>query len=117
MMRLPDWRREEARDGETAAAQPQGRREAGDLREHLVDRVPVSTVCEKHQIQPSLFYYWQRQLFENGASAFALQRASSMEQRQGERIAQLEAKLTRKDAVIAEISEDLVKLRKEFGEP
>ena len=35
------------------------------LRDHLVDRVPISNVCEKHQIQPSLFYYWQRQFFEN----------------------------------------------------
>ena len=33
------------------------------------------------------------------------------------KIAQLEAKLAKKDAVIAEISEEYVKLKKELGEP
>ena len=28
------------------------------LREHLIERVPVSDVCDKHQIQPTLFYQW-----------------------------------------------------------
>lgn len=89
------------------------------LREHIVDHKPVSEVCEKHGIQPSLFYYWQRQLFENGATAFApaSRAASSRDQQQAERIERLEAKLARKDAVIAEISEDLVQLKKELGEP
>ena len=87
------------------------------LREHLVDRKPVPEVCERHGIQPSLFYYWQRQLFENGAAAFAptSRVASSRDQQQAERIERLEAKLARKDAVIAEISEDLVQLKKSLG--
>ena len=29
------------------------------LREHLVEHVAVSDVCDKHQIQPTLFYQWQ----------------------------------------------------------
>jgi transposase-like protein len=29
------------------------------LREHLIERVPISDLCEKHQIQPTLFYQWQ----------------------------------------------------------
>ena len=76
-------------------------------------------VCELHGMQASLFYYWQRQLFENGASAFApsSRAASARDQRQAARIERLEAKLVRKDAVIAEISEDLVQLKKELGEP
>ncbi|MEZ4394442.1 MAG: transposase [Polyangiales bacterium] len=28
------------------------------LREHLVERKPVSDICEQHSIAPSLFYYW-----------------------------------------------------------
>ncbi len=36
------------------------------LRQHLLDKVPVSTVCEEAGIQPSLFYQWQKQFFENG---------------------------------------------------
>lgn len=89
------------------------------LKEHLVDHKPVSEVCERHGVQPSLFYYWQRQLFENGAAAFAptSRVASSRDQQQAARIERLEAKLARKDAVIAEISEDLVQLKKDLGEP
>ncbi|MBL8605162.1 MAG: transposase [Myxococcales bacterium] len=51
------------------------------LREHLVERKPVSDICEQHGIAPSLFYYWQKQLFENGTAAFAQPgRTSSREQ-------------------------------------
>jgi transposase-like protein len=35
------------------------------LRRHLVDKVAVSDLCDEHGIQPSLFYTWQKQLFEN----------------------------------------------------
>ena len=89
------------------------------LREHLVDRVPVSEVCEKHKVQPSLFYYWQKQFFENGAAAFAQPRSGPTreQQQQAARIEQLEAKLAKKDAVIAEIAADLIQAKKEAGEP
>jgi transposase-like protein len=88
------------------------------LREHLVDRKPVSEVCEKHGVQPSLFYYWQKQLFENGGSAFAATRpAPGRDKQQIERIAQLETKLAKKDTVIAELASDLIHAKKERGEP
>ena len=88
------------------------------LREHLVERKPVSDICEQHGIAPSLFYYWQKQLFENGTAAFAQPgRTSSREQQLAARVEQFEAKIARKDSVIAEISEDLVQLKKELGEP
>ena len=41
------------------------------LREHLLDHTPISEVCETHNLQPSVFYEWQRRFFENGAAAFA----------------------------------------------
>ena len=40
------------------------------VKRHLIDGVPVSDLCEEQQIQPTLFYQWQKQLFENGAAAF-----------------------------------------------
>jgi transposase-like protein len=40
------------------------------IREHLLDGVPISQVCEKHGITPTQFYQWQKVLFENGVSAF-----------------------------------------------
>ena len=47
------------------------------LRRHLIDKVPVSTLCEELQLQPSIFYRWLKQFFENGAAAFQRQRDSS----------------------------------------
>ena len=44
------------------------------LRRHLIDKVPVSTVCDEARLQPTVFYRWLKQLFENGA--LALERAN-----------------------------------------
>lgn len=86
------------------------------LREHLIDKKPLSEVCERHEIQPTLFYYWQKQLFENGERAF--ERDSTSEKRQfTNKLDQLTARLAKKDAVIAEVTEEYVKLKKELGEP
>jgi transposase-like protein len=40
------------------------------LRRHLIDRVPVSDLCDEYQLQPKLFYDWQKLFFENEAAAF-----------------------------------------------
>jgi uncharacterized coiled-coil protein SlyX len=42
---------------------------------------------------------------------------SSRERELEEKVTKLEAKLTRKDSVIAEISAEYVQLKKELGEP
>ena len=42
------------------------------LREHLVDKVPVSDLCEKHGIAVNLFCLWQKTFFENGQAAFTV---------------------------------------------
>ncbi len=88
------------------------------LREHLVEGKAVSEVCERHDLPPSLCYYGQRQLFDNGALAFSAtaRGGSARERQQAERIERLEAKLAKKDTVIAELSEDLVQIRKDLGE-
>jgi transposase-like protein len=89
------------------------------LKRHHVDKEPVSDLCDEHKLQPSVFYGWQRHLFANAAVVFDTPKkgASSREQELLARVAQLEAKLAKKDAVIAEISEEYVKLKKELGEP
>jgi transposase len=43
------------------------------LRRHLVDKVPVSELCEELGLRPTVFYRWQKELFENGAAAFQSQ--------------------------------------------
>jgi transposase-like protein len=89
------------------------------LRKHYVEKVPVSEVCEELKVQPSLFYNWQRALFENADKVLGTNAsAQSARERQLEaENAALRAKLARKDEVIAEISEEHVKLKKELGEP
>jgi len=94
---------------------------AAILRKHLVDKKPVSDVCDEYGIQPSVFYGWQRQLMENMASA--LDGGSGRRQRNGReekltrKLDALEAKLAKKDNVIAEVTEEFVRLKKSLGEP
>ncbi len=85
------------------------------LRRHLLDKVAVSEICEEHGIQPTVFYRWQKQFFENGASAFD-HKSSKKKSRESDRVAALESKLRKKDEVISELMEDHVKLKKELGE-
>ena len=90
------------------------------LRRHLADKVPVSDLCEEFGIQPSVFYAWQKQLFEKlevAVEATSGRRHAGPEKALKERVELLEAKLARKDSVIAEISEEYVALKKELGEP
>lgn len=86
------------------------------IRQHLVDKKPVSEICDAAQIQPSVFYKWERDLLESAASVFTSRRAPSREAELEQKIAALEARLAKKDAVIAEVSEEYVKLKKELGE-
>ena len=86
------------------------------LRKVLIDKQTVSAVCEEHDLSPTLFYNWQQQFFENGAAAFA--KDASAEQRELEKkVEQLQARLTKKDGVIAEVTGEYVKLKKGLGEP
>jgi len=88
------------------------------LRRHLVEKVPISELCNELGLQPSLVYQGQRQLLDNAAVALETRQVTPRrEQELAVKVARLEEKLARKDAVIAEISEEYVKLKKELGEP
>jgi transposase len=39
------------------------------LKKNLVDKVPVSAICDEYRLQPTVFYRWQKEFFENGAAA------------------------------------------------
>jgi len=85
------------------------------LRRHLIEHVAVSDLCDEYQLQPKIFYIWQKQFFENGAAAFV--REDHPQKRIEEaRIQQLEAKLVRKHEVLSELMEEHIKLKKELGE-
>jgi transposase len=47
-----------------------GEEEVAILRRHLLEHVPISKLCDKHSLQPTVFYRWQKEFFENGTAAF-----------------------------------------------
>lgn len=94
------------------------RRYSGDdkaaiLRRHLVEKVPVSDLCEQNGISPAMFYRWQKDLFEKGGSVF--QSSPSGNKDAEKRIAALEAKLIQKNEVLAELMEEHLTLKKKLG--
>src|SRR5690348_11181590 len=42
---------------------------AAILRLHLLEHTPVSDLCDRYGIHPTMFYRWQKELFENAAAA------------------------------------------------
>jgi transposase-like protein len=85
------------------------------LREHLVEHVPVSDLCDKHKLHPTVFYQWQKAFFENGTTAFESRRPRSQSLFEEEdKIAALETKLRNKTEVLAEVVEELVRTKKEL---
>ena len=89
------------------------------LRRHLVDKVPVSDLCNEYKLQPSVFYHWLKQALENLGAALAPAMPNGADRREKElaaKVAQLETKLAKKDSVIAEISAEYVQLKKDLGE-
>ena len=88
---------------------------AAILREHFLEKVPVSTLCDKYGLNPTMFYRWQQEFFERGVRAF-----ETKTRREGptleQRVKTLQAKLVRKDEVIAELMEEHLKLKKNLGQ-
>lgn len=88
------------------------------LRQHVVDKKPVSEICNEANIQPSLFYTWQRELMAGAPSVFSngRRRSPSRENQLEEKVSRLEARVAHKDRIIAEVTEEYVTLKKELGE-
>jgi transposase len=88
------------------------------VRRHLVDRVPVSDLCDELGLQPTQIYTWQKQLFDNGESAFFKPgRKLKVDDTKDRKIQALEAKIQLKNEVVAELLQEHVQLKKELGEP
>lgn len=87
----------------------------GILRRHLVEQIPVSQICDEHHLRPTVFYRWQKELFENGAAVFR-PNGKSQSTTETRKIAVLEEKLQRKNEVVAELMEAHIQLKKSLGE-
>ncbi|HEX9782491.1 MAG TPA: transposase [Opitutaceae bacterium] len=86
------------------------------VKAHLVDKVPISDLCQRHAITPTQFYQWQKQLFENAAAALERRPGRPTGPSPAERkVEQLHQKLATKNEVIAELMEENVRLKKVDG--
>lgn len=96
------------------------------LKRYLVEKKPISDLCDQYGLQPSQIYYWQSQLFEQGAGVFerkADRQGKAAETAKDRQIARLEAAVARKEAklaqkneVIGELMEENVRAKKATGE-
>jgi len=85
------------------------------LKRHLLEKVPVSDLCDELAIQPTQFYRWQKEFFEKGAAAFERKNARKSDAKE-RKIALLEEKLTKKNEVLSELMEEHVDLKKSLGD-
>ena len=56
------------------------------LRRRLLENVAVSDLCEELGLQPTVFYRWQKEFFENGAAALEQKGGGRNHQAEQERI-------------------------------
>ena len=81
----------------------------------MLDKEPITKLCDELGLQPTVFYRWQKEFFENGAAAFE-QKWPANHSAEQERIAYLEKKIQTKDEVFAELMAEHIALKKEIGE-
>jgi transposase-like protein len=86
------------------------------LREHLKNKVPVSEVCEKYGIKPTMFYKWEKQLFEGGIDTFSQNNSKNGTTKESAQLKKMKEKVQKKDEVISWLTEENIKLKKTFGD-
>ena len=93
---------------------------AAVVKRHVLGGEAVSAICEDLGIAPNLFYRWQKELFDHADAAFEVKGrghgTNGVSVKLERDIEKLRSKLAHKDSVIAEITEDYVRLKKTLGE-
>jgi len=84
------------------------------LRKHLLEKIPISDICERYELRPTVFYRWQKQFFEQGARIFEVEKIQ--DRSKAKKILALEQKLQIKNEVLSELMEEHIRLKKNFGE-
>lgn len=79
------------------------------------DGKAVSDVAQESSVHPNLILKWKKEFLENAVSVFDRHRPDITEKAQQQKIEALEAKLKKKDEVIAEIAEENMMLKKNSG--
>jgi transposase-like protein len=93
------------------------------VRRHLADKVPVSNLADELGLQPSLIHGWVQHVLEHVEESFLRPKGQRGPDEKDQKIANLEAKvakqelqLAKKNEVVAELMQEHVQLKKEFGE-
>jgi transposase len=86
------------------------------IREHLEKGTPVSDLSDKYNTHPNAIYKWKKAMFENASDSIANKtKPDKVPAPALRRIQELEDTLRKRDALIAEIVEDNINLKKNFG--
>lgn len=89
------------------------------VRRHLSGKEAVSALAEEFDLQPSQIHAWVNQVLAQAERAFEKSQQNGRDRTdkaKDRRIEQLEAKITDKNEVIAELMEANVRAKKEHGE-
>lgn len=87
------------------------------LKRHLIDKVPVSDLADELDLHVNQVYDWLKKFFDNGHLAFTNGRKSkAVEDANVKKIEQLQAKLHKKNEVMAELMEALTEEKKRNGD-
>jgi len=85
------------------------------LKKYLLEKKPISDICDQFGLHPTVFYRWQKEFFENGTLAFQ-QRNDNTAIKLEKKIKELEQKLVTKNEVLSELMEEHIALKKSLGE-
>ena len=84
------------------------------IRRHLMENIAVSDLCDEHHLSPTVYYRWQKEFFEGGAAAFEKESKREVGRLKRE-LEAAEEQLTRKNEVLAEVMEELIRTKKKSG--
>lgn len=82
------------------------------LSEILLRGRTVSNLADEYHIHPNQIFAWHKELFEGAASIFEQKRPDITEKARQRKIEELEKALADKDAVIADIAQENLSLKK-----
>jgi transposase len=82
------------------------------LREHLENSRSVSELSEQYGVHPNQIYKWKKQLFEGALFSGSHKNRKEKESKETQRLRQ---KLREKEAIISEIVEDNIRLKKNLN--
>jgi len=98
-------------------ARKTGEQKTRILREIYKEQVPISQAAENNLVSPQDIYRWEKQLFESAPEILTSKAGRPKDESLlKKRIDELEAKLKKKDEVIAEIVAENLTIKKSLGE-